>query len=85
MKSLPTARVALRVTPGVSHSDVMHDSRNAPTQPPADADDAALEYARALSFDADADRTAAFWATLERTASAARHPVPERAPRRCSP
>lgn len=58
----------------------MHDA-NAPTQPPSSADDAAFEYARAIVRDGT-DRSAAFWACIERAHAAATHPVPTAAPRR---
>jgi predicted metalloprotease with PDZ domain len=59
----------------------MNQMPDAKTMPPGPADAAALDYARELVA-VGADRTADFWAALERRHAEATHPVPAKAPRR---
>lgn len=54
--------------------------REATTMPPGADDAAAFEYARRIVADGT-DRSAAFWAIVERTHAVATHPVPTKAPR----
>lgn len=70
----------LRVTAGTARA-ILHGMPDAKTLPPGPSDEAALQYARELVA-TGADRTADFWAALERRHAEATHPVPSKAPRR---